>query len=279
MHMKKTILSLLVTIGLIGSASASSLTGHLTNGLVAYYNFNGNANDSSANGYNGSVYGALLSNDRFGIANSAYNFNGTGDYINLGNQAGFNFGYGDFTISAWVKPVSSTQANEGYFISKYTAPSPGFDPNPTDPRTFGYGIAAGTDNRSYAFLSESQAVYGYSALNNGGWHQIVASYNRTNNLDIYVNGNLIASGSIAAASTLNQSNSESLLIGKLSDGSYWGPQYYTGAVDDVTIYNRALNSLEVSQLHSAQVIPEPSTYALFGLGALALVIAYRRKVA
>jgi hypothetical protein len=274
--MKKLILSILVAVGLIGSASAASLTGDLTNGLIAYYGFNGNANDSSANGYNGSVYGAMLSNDRYGIANSAYNFNGTGDYIDLGNQAGFNFGYGSFTISAWVKPVSSPPDNEGYFISKYTAPSPGYDPNPANPRTFGYGISAGTDNRSYAFLSESQAVYGYSTLNDGGWHQIVASYNRTNNLDIYVNGNLISSGSIAAASILNQSNSESLIIGKLSDGSYWGPQYYTGSVDDVGIWNRALSSNEISQLYA---IPEPSTYALLGFGAIGmLIVMWRKKI-
>ena len=47
------------------SASAQSF---LTNGLVAYYPFNGNANDASGNGNNGTVNGAILTQDRFGIA-------------------------------------------------------------------------------------------------------------------------------------------------------------------------------------------------------------------
>ena len=43
-------------------------------GLVAYYPFNGNANDESGNGNNGVVHGATLTTDRFGNANAAYDF-------------------------------------------------------------------------------------------------------------------------------------------------------------------------------------------------------------
>lgn len=44
--------------------------------LVGFYPFNGNANDTSGNGYHGTVYGAALTTDRFGNENSAYIFNG-----------------------------------------------------------------------------------------------------------------------------------------------------------------------------------------------------------
>jgi hypothetical protein len=44
----------------------------LTNGLVGYYPFNGNANDVSGNGHNGTVYGATLASDRFKQPNQAY---------------------------------------------------------------------------------------------------------------------------------------------------------------------------------------------------------------
>ena len=44
----------------------------LKEGLVAYYPFNGNANDYSGNGHNGTVTGATLTTDRFGNPNSAY---------------------------------------------------------------------------------------------------------------------------------------------------------------------------------------------------------------
>ncbi|MGA1867204.1 MAG: hypothetical protein ACMUJM_01530 [bacterium] len=52
-------------------------------GLVAYYPFDGIANDLSGNGNNGTVYGAALTEDRFGDANSAYRFDGIDDYIEM----------------------------------------------------------------------------------------------------------------------------------------------------------------------------------------------------
>ena len=56
-----------------------------TNGLVAYYPFNGNANDESGSGNNGTVNGATLTTDRFGNPNSAYLFNGINNYIIIPN--------------------------------------------------------------------------------------------------------------------------------------------------------------------------------------------------
>jgi hypothetical protein len=48
----------------------------LKDGLVAHYPFNGNANDESGNGNNGTVNGATLTTDRFGNMNKAYSFDG-----------------------------------------------------------------------------------------------------------------------------------------------------------------------------------------------------------
>ena len=64
------------------SLSASALSQN----LVAYYPFNGNANDESGNGNNGTVYGAQLVTDRFNVANSAYHFNGS-TYIDCGSSS------------------------------------------------------------------------------------------------------------------------------------------------------------------------------------------------
>ncbi len=56
----------------IGTASAlKDLPQNLQNGLVAWYPFSGNANDYSGNGYNGTVNGASLTTDRFGLNNGA----------------------------------------------------------------------------------------------------------------------------------------------------------------------------------------------------------------
>jgi len=73
----------------------------LKDGLVAYYPFNGNANDESVNGNHGTVYGATLTTDRFGNTNKAYSFDGVDDYID--SKFNFNGGSTNFTISYWAK--------------------------------------------------------------------------------------------------------------------------------------------------------------------------------
>ncbi|RKY55315.1 MAG: hypothetical protein DRP89_03575, partial [Candidatus Neomarinimicrobiota bacterium] len=71
------------------------------NGLVAYYPFNGNANDESGNGNDGTVNGATLTTDRFGNENSAYSFDGVDDYIMVQDSPELQFGTNDFTIALW----------------------------------------------------------------------------------------------------------------------------------------------------------------------------------
>ena len=72
-----------------------------TDGLVAWYPFNGNANDESGNGNSGTVNGATLTTDKDGNENSAYIFDGVDDYIDLGDYI-FN-SPSQFSISLWVK--------------------------------------------------------------------------------------------------------------------------------------------------------------------------------
>jgi len=78
----------LLTVGLIGCGapkeeSAPVAEKTVTEGMIAYYPFNGNANDESNKGNNGTVHGAQLAKDRFGKDNSAYIFNGEDDYISI----------------------------------------------------------------------------------------------------------------------------------------------------------------------------------------------------
>jgi len=57
-----------------------------TNGLVGWWPFNGNANDESGNGNNGTVNGAILTTDRFGNDGKAYSFDGVSNYILVNNS-------------------------------------------------------------------------------------------------------------------------------------------------------------------------------------------------
>ena len=74
--------------------------GTLENGLIAYYPFNGNANDESGNGNDGTVSGPVLTVDRHGNVDGAFAFDGVDDRINCGNQ--IRIDQRSFTISAWT---------------------------------------------------------------------------------------------------------------------------------------------------------------------------------
>lgn len=93
-----TVSLLTLAIGLAVNGYSQSF---LTNGLVAYFPFNGNANDASGNGHNGTVYGATLTTNRFGNPNGAYYFDGSSAYITAPfTNTVFT---ADFTASVWFK--------------------------------------------------------------------------------------------------------------------------------------------------------------------------------
>ena len=77
------------TIRIVDSSNCSCYD--LTDGLVAYYNFNnGSLKDSSGKGNHISFSNAVKTTDRFGTANNAYLFNGTGSYMQVPNSASLN---------------------------------------------------------------------------------------------------------------------------------------------------------------------------------------------
>src|SRR5205823_6470458 len=96
-RVKRTLL-ILSTIISMGASAQIPLTG-----MVAGYTFDGNANDVSGNGHNGTVYGATLTTNRVGAPNAAYSFNGTSNYIRVPNGSGLT--PANMTICAEVKPT------------------------------------------------------------------------------------------------------------------------------------------------------------------------------
>ena len=91
----------------------------ITNGLVAYYPFNGNANDESGNGNHGKVNGAILVNDRNGNPGKAYSFDGINQSIEVEDSDSLDIKQGQsLTISIWVKLDSNADQFARYIISK-----------------------------------------------------------------------------------------------------------------------------------------------------------------
>ncbi|MBK8505934.1 MAG: T9SS type A sorting domain-containing protein [Saprospiraceae bacterium] len=71
--------------------------------LIAYYPFDGNADDLSGNQLNGLVSGAKLTKDRNGNSSRAYFFDGINDHISVSNTEQLNFDQA-ITVSLWIKP-------------------------------------------------------------------------------------------------------------------------------------------------------------------------------
>ena len=110
--MKKTIL-LIAILTFVISATAQNIPSYVpTDSLIGYWGFDGDANDYSGNSNNGTVFGASLTNDRNGNANSAYEFDyqnwswgSGGDRIFIPHNASFNCN--QITVSAWAKRYSN----------------------------------------------------------------------------------------------------------------------------------------------------------------------------
>jgi hypothetical protein len=211
----------------------------LTNGLVAYYPFNGNAHDASGNGNDGVAAGAVLRADRFGNPNSAYNFNGLNNYIIFNSPPTIQID--NLSLSAWVNPASISQGGMAVCM--------GYDDKNTgDGFEMGMDLGVGVGNHFSGFLG------GVTFIDSGSvfpapnvWYHIVM-LRRDGVTRFYLNGN----------QTPNTSSSTPYPPSAFTIGSATGARFFNEAIDDVRIYNRALSDAEVQQLYqieSPAVVP------------------------
>jgi hypothetical protein len=220
-----------------------------TNGLIANYPFNGNANDISGNNLNGTVNGATLTTDRNGNANSAYSFNGSSNYISVANNALLNFATNNkISVGLWIYPTSyAASSYHKIFLSKQTgsgASQQGFDCGFTSSNIYLQTRNGSGDNMG-------GAGYGYSIPLNQ-WSYLVMVKD-VQNVSFYYNGNLVASYINSPSSTIGD-NSSDLYIGKAT-WSNVNAESFAGKIDEVLIYNRALTETEVTALYNGCVQP------------------------
>jgi hypothetical protein len=210
----------------------------LKQGLVAYYPFNGNANDESGNGNNGEINGAVLTNDRFGFTNKAYSLNGINNYIRIKS---INMLKSEaMTISVWIKPLTITQ-NRYYTITRQEDPFPNFGyewflafQEYGKILSFGLSTTSGAD-------FELDIPINPNSFTDGQWHNITALYDGKNRY-IYFDNTLIGFDSKIGSITFKNSLSA---IGSTS-GTL--EEFFNGQIDDFRFYNRALTQEEITYL-------------------------------
>lgn len=260
--MKTLVSSILLSTGL-----ALPLSAGINDGLVAYYPFDGNSNDSSTNGNNGTPHNAVLAADRFGVGDHAYQFNGTDAYISAPNRSYLSFPNGQFTISLWATVDAFTP--DPMFLAgldngpgeqvKWLIPfgwMPNQLPNPSPGDYLNFCLNDGGHAYSLSTTRYRPA--------SGSWHQYTFTKAGTN-YAIYIDG-IPASGTnymvdasegyVLYSNVVGPSVIPSGITAPLTIGWAEGPGYFHGKLDDVRIYNRAFSADEVSQLHDFEAPPE-----------------------
>ena len=172
-----------------------------------------------------------------GKRNASLSFDGTDDYVSVGSPALLDDLYNgkSFTLSAWVKPNSSS--NFTRILDKRV-----------------------NDNFGWSFYYKSSGNIGFhspplglnqfetttNAITNDNWHHLVAVYDDSaDTLTLYINGVNHRSTSTALAFSSDAANN--LIIGARADG---GGLFFKGQIDDVKIFNYALTASQVKDVYN-----------------------------
>ena len=229
----------------------------LSNGLVAYYPFNGNASDGSGNGYDGIISSnCWFIADRFGNTNHAiFTTNDQADaeavlgIIDIPAAALNTSGPG--TISAWIKPSTISSGlitiKQHDWVNTYAA--------------FTIGGFYDSSNAQYVegnpgtlyFVPQNftTVASSTSSITTQTWQQVVVTFT-DNSCSFYIDG-ILCGTNAGNFSVPDDSNPDVTSIGCWFSGAFSVPQQrLVGAIDDVRIYNRALSDTEVQQLHQIE---------------------------
>jgi hypothetical protein len=194
-------------------------------GLVAHYPFSGDANDQSGNENHLSVQGASLSTDRFGMTESAYSFDGKDDYL----FADLDDRKGDFSLSLWAKANDVEQSRFRSVINIH-------DKTPGSAATCQIHTSGGR-YPSYQFFSSNPESF---ALVTTEWQHLAVTVSGKV-VRFYENGKRVYSQELEGGAANQFSN---IIIGQNRNRD----RKYDGSIDDVYVYNRAINDAEVARL-------------------------------
>ena len=242
--MKKRFLSFLAITMMIATTIQAQIP---TNGLVAYYPFSGNANDSSGNGNNGTVNCATLTTDRFGKANSAYSLTAINQKIDLMTSDSW-LGANNFSFSFWFYTGVSTI--DQTIISKRPSCLGGGE------QFFELGKSANTDTISFW----TNGFYNFQVpFIPNSWNHFVYTKTSATNSVIYINNvpyNITHPAfSITGTHPMGISSSSYCL------SNYYPSHFFEGKIDDVRLYNRSLNNTEIQALFNESISSTPIYYS------------------
>jgi len=203
--------------------------------LCGYWKINGNANDYSGNGNNGTWVGdESYVKNQFG--KQAGEFDGVGDLINVGPVNPSTTLTSELSLSAWVRTTSATQQA---IIAVH--------PNGNHKIEF---KVQNNKARIHIFNGVDD-IYAESSkiVNDGNWHHITGTIDFDSQLNIYVDG--IYNGTTTSNQAITEISAADWKIGS-NDGT---DKFFDGGISEVRIYNIALTDSEIKELYK-QTYPE-----------------------
>jgi len=223
----------------------------LSDGLVAYYPFDGNANDESGNGNDGTENGGLSYGT--GVSGQAASFDGTDDYIQVSNNSTLELNR-HLTISYFMSPQPDPAGNPVICKNRHTGNNYSSWIRPGSAGlSFQQYPQGSTDGVEYTFRSETP-------LEAGKWIHVAMLRDDTA-VKIYLDGVLVKEGT---ADYEANEKGESLFIGY--DGGFGYPKF-KGLLDDLRIYDRALSPAEIQTLSEQPVLSvTPAFQTAFATG-------------
>ncbi|MEY5001478.1 MAG: hypothetical protein RLZZ211_1514 [Bacteroidota bacterium] len=252
----KKYFSLLALIALISTPFFAQVPAYVpTSGLVGWWPFNGNANDLSGNGNNGTVNGATLTTDRFGNASGAYAFNGTSSNIRVTNSPSLN--NASVTVSGWFQtnnlPTDDGLTAKG-IVGKWWQTNSACNSNYNAylmciTKPFGQSssyLGAATD------YYEGNIFYTTTNIAVNNWYHFSFVHDAATGGKLYINGQLINSNNVSGG--ICNSLNDIIFGADNNNGQLY--RFLNGKLDDIGIWNRALTQAEITGLYS--ITPAPS---------------------
>jgi hypothetical protein len=199
----------------------------LDNSLVGYWRGEDGANDTI--GVNNGTFAGNATTTRNGKFGKAFTFDGSGDYVDVGQTPSLNVSY--ITLSAWVKYNSVVPF--GTIIGR--------DDSTNRDWAF-YQLNANT-LRFFVFTSGTAKIKDvtFSPVV-GQWYYLSGTYNGSDVI-VYINGT--DQGSHTLTSGVIDKDPVNIQIG--DDLSH---SEFNGSIDEVMIFNRSLSDNEIAQLYN-----------------------------
>jgi gliding motility-associated-like protein len=210
---------------------------NLSNGLIGCYPFSGNAQDLGGSNNHGRVNGAQLTKDRFGNANSAYDFDGIDDYIEINSK---DLQLNEFSYSFWMYPRKLPQYQQAFFI--FSIGSSLGDQYVLIGNQYP-DVLHGISNGSYLGVYYNVRCMTNELPKLNEWYHVVLAKD-SENYYFYVNGTLLCTNPTNGSTAFYGVGTVKATIGARNNYR----QAVDAIIDDIHLYDRAINQSEVDEL-------------------------------